>query len=199
MLLSHKFAHNMQHELQTMALTSTSTSQFPQADDQHQLIEDLKEELRVARQQLQAEKSENQRCRRQIADFLQDQRQVRSQIEELETRHRDQDSLVFSLESRNATLEELSENLRRECDKLRLSVEEAKEKAKEAVAAATSSALSLSNANNKPVKERERVLFVTKENSRELKVRGFQFQSRFSLSKLLFTVSRTSLITHHTS
>eukprot|EP01040_Poterioochromonas_malhamensis_P012758 gene12758-13976_t len=117
LLLSHKYAHNMQHEIQLyraspIACNAPSSDEFTQTEDD--TVQQLQDQLHLLNQQLQQEKSENQKCRRQIADHLQDRRQLMSQVEELETRCKDSDSVAFAIETKNASLETLIESLRHE-------------------------------------------------------------------------------------
>lgn len=173
----------MQHEIQLyraspIACNAPSSDEYTQTEDN--TVEQLREQLHLLNQQLQQEKSENQKCRRQIADHLQDRRQLMSQVEELETRCKDSDSVAFALETKNASLETLIESLRHENSILSESVDSL-------TAAASAAATANAVVTAKP---KEKILFITKENRREGKQEVFQFHNkRFSLGSLLFVVS----------
>lgn len=172
----------MQHEIQLyraspIACNAPSSDEYTQTEDN--TVEQLREQLHLLNQQLQQEKSENQKCRRQIADHLQDRRQLMSQVEELETRCKDSDSVAFALETKNASLETLIESLRHENSILSESVDSLTATANAVVTA----------------KPKEKILFITKENRREGKQEVFQFHNkRFSLGSLLFVVSENSFL-----
>lgn len=176
----------MQHEIQLyraspIACNAPSSDEFTQTEDD--TVQQLQDQLHLLNQQLQQEKSENQKCRRQIADHLQDRRQLMSQVEELETRCKDSDSVAFAIETKNASLETLIESLRHENLILSESVESL-------TAAASAAATANAVVTAKP---KEKILFITKENRREGKQEVFQFHNkRFSLSSLLFVVSEIS-------